>query len=99
MLLYGARRINRFERQIFLTTVALQGEGDVKRDLIAGKHTALLALFSNPTVPPKLRKALRLEPSRRTPTAPGLVVLDGEVVPFGPIEARAHPGALRVLLP
>ena len=44
-------------------------------------------------------KALRLEPSRRTPTAPGLVVLDGEVVPFGPIEARAHPGALRVLLP
>mmetsp|Transcript_276 Transcript_276/g.920 ORF Transcript_276/g.920 Transcript_276/m.920 type:complete len:752 (-) Transcript_276:204-2459(-) len=64
MLLYGARRINRFERQIFLTTVALQGEGDVKRDLIAGKHTALLALFSNPTVPPKLRKALRLEPLR-----------------------------------
>ena len=43
-------------------------------------------------------KALRLEPSRRTSAAPGHVVVDGEVVPFGPIEARAHPGALRVLL-
>lgn len=41
-----------------------QDDGDQKRDLIAGKHTVLLALFSNPTVPPKLRKALRLEPLR-----------------------------------
>ena len=92
VLLYGARRINRFERQIFLTTVALQvntalashppphpptdpfppppprsppqDDGEQKRDLIAGKHTVLLALFSNPTVPPKLRQALRLEPLR-----------------------------------
>jgi hypothetical protein len=44
--------------------VRLQADGDQKRALIAGKPTVLLALFSNPTVPPKLRQALRLEPLR-----------------------------------
>ena len=44
-------------------------------------------------------KALRLEPTPRTPSAAGLVVVDGEVVPFGPIEARAHARAMRVLVP
>ncbi|EOD35169.1 hypothetical protein EMIHUDRAFT_467435 [Emiliania huxleyi CCMP1516] len=108
MLLYGARRINRFERQIFLTTVALQGEGDVKRDLIAGKHTALLALFSNPTVPPKLRKALRLEPLRfgqemrfllrSVPKAPPLCTRLTTPRPHSPLTGRTcrlpRPGAL-----
>ena len=41
--------------------------------------------------------ALRLAPSPRTTTSPGLVDIDGELVPFGPCEARAHPAMLRVL--
>jgi hypothetical protein len=43
VLLYGTRRINRFERQIFLTTVALQvrvlcsGQGAARRNCFAQK--------------------------------------------------------------
>ena len=44
-------------------------------------------------------KAFRLHPRPRTPSAAGLLALDGEPVPFGPIEARAHPSALRVMVP
>ena len=44
-------------------------------------------------------KAFRLHPRPRTPSSAGLLLLDGERVPFGPIEARAHPGALRVMVP
>ncbi len=43
-------------------------------------------------------KAFRLEPAPRTNKRPGLLVVDGEPVPFGPIEARPHPRALRVLM-
>ena len=42
-------------------------------------------------------KAFRFEPEARTPSRPGLLDIDGELVPFGPIECRAHPAALRVL--
>ena len=41
--------------------------------------------------------ALRLDPQPRTPSAQGFVVVDGELVPFGPIEGRVHARALRVL--
>ncbi len=43
-------------------------------------------------------RALRFEPSPRTPTMPGLLDIDGELVEFGAIEARAHPRAMRVLV-
>jgi diacylglycerol kinase family enzyme len=41
--------------------------------------------------------ALRLDPRPRTAAKPGLLDVDGEFVPFGPIEGRCHPRALRVL--
>ena len=44
-------------------------------------------------------KAFRLTPRARTPERPGLLSLDGEPIPFGPVEARAVPGAMRVLVP
>lgn len=44
-------------------------------------------------------RGFRLEPLARTKKRPGLLDVDGEEVPFGPcIEARAHKGALRVLV-
>ncbi len=42
-------------------------------------------------------KAFRFEPTARTPSSPGILDVDGERVPFGPIEAKAHPSGLRVL--
>ena len=42
-------------------------------------------------------KAFRLEPMERSSTQPGILDVDGEVVPFGAIEAKPHAGALRVL--
>lgn len=42
-------------------------------------------------------KAFRIEPEPRTATAPGLFSVDGEAVPLGPVEAKPHLGALRVL--
>jgi len=42
-------------------------------------------------------KAFRLDPKPRTPSKPGLFSCDGEQIELGPIEARAHPAALRVL--
>ena len=42
-------------------------------------------------------KAFRFEPAPRTPASPGILDIDGEVVPFGPIEVRPHPSGLRVL--
>ena len=42
-------------------------------------------------------KAFRLQPLPRTPTKPGILDIDGELVPFGSVEVRAHPGKLRVL--
>ena len=42
-------------------------------------------------------KAFRIEPAPRTPSSPGILDIDGELVPFGPIEAKPHPAALRVL--
>ena len=43
-------------------------------------------------------KAFRFYARERTPKLPGLLDIDGELVPFAPIEARPHPGALRVLM-
>ena len=45
---YGARRTNRFERQIFLQTEALVSEVDEKADLIAGRRSQVRALLTNP---------------------------------------------------
>jgi sphingosine kinase len=42
-------------------------------------------------------KALRLEPQPRTARHPGILDVDGEVVPFGSITAQAYPSAMRVL--
>jgi len=42
-------------------------------------------------------KGFRFEPAPRTPSRPGILDIDGELVPFGPIEAKAHPGGLRVM--
>ena len=45
-------------------------------------------------------KAFRFYPQPRTPSKPGLLDVDGELVePFGPIECRPHPGGVRVLCP
>ena len=44
-------------------------------------------------------RAFRLTPQPRTRERPGLFSLDGENVPLGPIEARALPRAMRVLVP
>jgi len=57
----------------------------------AGKHVG------KPGVSFHSVKAVRLEPEPRTRAKPGIVDIDGEVIPFGSIEARAHPGVLRVL--
>ena len=42
-------------------------------------------------------RALRLEPQPRTARRPGIVDLDGEVLPFGSVSAKGYPGAMRVL--
>ena len=42
-------------------------------------------------------KALRLVPEPRTQRHPGIVDIDGEVVPFGPIEMTSHPVGMRVM--
>ena len=44
-------------------------------------------------------KAFKLTPAPRTPHRPGWLDVDGEVIPFGAVEARPHPRAMRVLLP
>lgn len=42
-------------------------------------------------------KAFRLEPTARARSAPGILDVDGELMPFGRLEAKPHPSALRVL--
>ena len=44
-------------------------------------------------------RAMRLDPAPRSPDAPGHLAIDGEAASFGPVEARAHPRAMRVLVP
>jgi len=40
---------------------------------------------------------IRLEPTARTAATPGIVDIDGELVPFGAVEATPRPAMLRVL--
>ena len=44
-------------------------------------------------------KSFRFYPQPRTPSKPGILAIDGELVDFGNIEARPHPGKLRILSP
>ena len=53
VFLYGARRTNRFEREIFLQHTLLRQDVAVQGQLLEGRHTQLLALFSNPSGPTK----------------------------------------------
>ena len=62
LMLWGARRNNRFERQLFLQSEALLREAHEVGEVIEGKHTQLLALFSNPSVGSKLAAQLQLQP-------------------------------------
>lgn len=42
-------------------------------------------------------RAFRFEPIERRKKQPGILDIDGEVVPFGPLEAGVLPKGLRVL--
>ena len=62
-----------------------------------GKHISADGSRVAPGVTLIRCKGFRLEPAPRTAKCPGLVDLDGELVEFGPLEATAHPAAMRVL--
>ncbi len=51
-----------------------------------GKHTDMDEVTSVDA------KAFRLEP-----TTPGIFTLDGEAVPYGPVQGQIHPGLLRIM--
>lgn len=64
LLLFGARRINRFERLSFVRSVFQQRTLDERAGLIAGERIELLGIFANPTLTKRQQRELGLQPLR-----------------------------------
>ncbi|KAL1511449.1 hypothetical protein AB1Y20_006248 [Prymnesium parvum] len=63
LALWGARRHNRVQRQLFLQSFMLHADVTEKSAAIAMKYTQILALFSNPSVSREQRQGgIRLQP-------------------------------------
>lgn len=62
LMLYGARRVNRFERLAFVQAFRTQLELEEKRSMIAGGRIELLGIFSNPTLSRRQQRELGLMP-------------------------------------